>query len=92
MFGLPGGMEWVILAIVALLVFGGNRLANAGKNAGKAIREFKEETSSLKKSDAPQQTPQVPPATPPATTDPIVHDAEIVEDEGDENKDKGQPA
>ena len=44
MFGLPGGMEWVILAIVALLVFGGNRLANAGKNAGKAIREFKEES------------------------------------------------
>ena len=34
MFGLPGGMEWVILAIIALLVFGGSRLASAGKNAG----------------------------------------------------------
>ena len=45
MFGLPGGMEWVILAIIALLVFGGSRLANAGKYAGKAIREFKEESS-----------------------------------------------
>ena len=45
MFGLPGGMEWVILAIIALLVFGGSRLANAGKNAGKAIKDFKAETS-----------------------------------------------
>ena len=49
MFGLPGGMEWVVLAIIALLVFGGSRLANAGKNAGKAIREFKEETADLTK-------------------------------------------
>ena len=56
MFGLPGGMEWVILAIIALLVFGGSRLASAGKNAGKAIREFKEETSSLKKTDSPPNT------------------------------------
>ena len=48
-FGLPGGSEWVILAIVALLIFGGARLANVGKNAGRAIREFKEETQSISK-------------------------------------------
>lgn len=42
------GMEWVILIIVALLVFGGTRLAGAGKNAGRAIREFKEETRAIK--------------------------------------------
>jgi sec-independent protein translocase protein TatA len=41
--GLPGGMEWVILLIVALLLFGGTRLAGMGKGAGRAIREFKEE-------------------------------------------------
>ena len=64
MFGLPGGMEWVILAIIALLVFGGSRLASAGKNAGKAIREFKEETSTLK-SEAPTE-PTPPAVEPPA--------------------------
>ncbi|MFT3969865.1 MAG: twin-arginine translocase TatA/TatE family subunit [Micropruina sp.] len=85
MLGLPGGMEWVILAIIALLVFGGSRLANAGKNAGKAIREFKEETSSLKQADTP---PAVPPAPPSVAPEGIVHEAEIVPDE----KDKGQPA
>jgi sec-independent protein translocase protein TatA len=41
--GLPGGMEWVILLVVALLLFGGTRIAGMGKGAGRAIREFKEE-------------------------------------------------
>jgi sec-independent protein translocase protein TatA len=41
--GLPGGMEWVILLVVALLLFGGSRIAGMGKGAGRAIREFKEE-------------------------------------------------
>ena len=41
--GLPGGMEWVILLVVALLLFGGSRLAGMGKGAGRAIREFKDE-------------------------------------------------
>ncbi len=45
---MPQGMEWIIIAVVALLLFGGSRLAGLGKSAGKAIREFKEETSTLK--------------------------------------------
>ncbi|MDR1808699.1 MAG: twin-arginine translocase TatA/TatE family subunit [Propionibacteriaceae bacterium] len=47
-----GGWEWVILAAAALILFGGAKLANFGKNAGKAIREFKEETSAIKKEEA----------------------------------------
>ncbi len=47
-FGLPQGSEIVILIIVALLIFGGSRIAGLGKSAGRAIREFKEETQSLK--------------------------------------------
>ena len=31
-----GGWEWVIIAVVALVLFGGAKLANFGKNAGKA--------------------------------------------------------
>ena len=53
-----GGWEWVIIAVVALLLFGGARLANFGKGAGQAIRGFKEEI----KPDTPTEStsPQSP--------------------------------
>jgi sec-independent protein translocase protein TatA len=54
-----GGWEWVILALIALLLFGGSRLAGIGKNAGKAIREFKEETSTLRTSITDEPAPPV---------------------------------
>lgn len=38
-----GGWEWVIILAVALLLFGGSRLAGLGKGVGRSIREFKEE-------------------------------------------------
>jgi sec-independent protein translocase protein TatA len=43
LLGLPVGSEWLILLVVALLLFGGSRVAGMGKGAGRAIREFKEE-------------------------------------------------
>ncbi|MDR1791792.1 MAG: twin-arginine translocase TatA/TatE family subunit [Propionibacteriaceae bacterium] len=51
---MPGGWEWVIIAVVAVLIFGGTRLAGVGKSAGKAIHDFKEE---LNKDDAKADTP-----------------------------------
>ena len=42
------GWEWVILIVLGLLIFGGSRLAGAGKNAGRALREFKDETRQIK--------------------------------------------
>ncbi len=69
-----GGWEWVILALIALLLFGGSRLAGIGKNAGKAIREFKEETSTLRSGSSPAEPPAAPaqpasPASPEPGTD-----------------------
>ena len=64
-----GGWEWVILALIALLLFGGSRLAGIGKNAGKAIREFKEETATLRSSVADEP---VPPVTAQSSTQPAV--------------------
>ena len=40
MFGMPGGIEWIIILIVALLIFG-KRLPEVMKSMGKGIVEFK---------------------------------------------------
>lgn len=74
-----GGWEWVILAVVALLLFGGTRLAGIGKSAGKAIREFKEETATISKKDEPAAPDAVRSQTKKPAAPEIV-DAETVED------------
>lgn len=61
-----GGWEWVILAVVALVLFGGAKVASLGKNAGKAIREFKEETQAIKSGNPEPAAPQ-PQAPAPAS-------------------------
>ncbi|MHB1009240.1 MAG: twin-arginine translocase TatA/TatE family subunit [Propionibacteriaceae bacterium] len=50
-------MEWVILLVVALLLFGGSRLAGMGKGAGRAIREFKEEVKAPTGIEASKEVP-----------------------------------
>jgi sec-independent protein translocase protein TatA len=79
-----GGWEWVILALIALLLFGGSRLAGIGKNAGKAIREFKEETATLRSSVTDEPVPPLTaaPAAQPAAQ-PVVQSTSPVEPEPD---------
>ncbi|MBN9105606.1 MAG: twin-arginine translocase TatA/TatE family subunit [Propionibacteriaceae bacterium] len=64
-----GGWEWVILAVVALVLFGGTKLAGFGKNAGKAIREFKEETKAG--AAEPPAVQAAPPAQAAPTATPV---------------------
>ena len=66
-----GGMEWVILLVVALLLFGGSRLAGMGKGAGRAIREFKEEIKTEPKALEPQDPVKAEPVVQPPVQQPV---------------------
>ncbi|MHC4788222.1 MAG: Sec-independent protein translocase subunit TatA/TatB [Planctomycetota bacterium] len=39
-FGLPGGAEWLIILLVALLLFG-SRLPSVMRSIGRSVNEFK---------------------------------------------------
>lgn len=37
---LPGGMEWIVILVIGLLIFG-RKLPDVGRGLGQGIREFK---------------------------------------------------
>jgi sec-independent protein translocase protein TatA len=39
--GMPGGMEWLIIALVVLLLFGGKKIPELAKGLGSGIKNFK---------------------------------------------------
>ena len=40
--GVPGGMEWIIILLIVLVLFGANRLPQLAKGMGESIRNFKQ--------------------------------------------------
>ncbi|HEU0173420.1 MAG TPA: twin-arginine translocase TatA/TatE family subunit [Blastocatellia bacterium] len=51
LLGLPGGIEWVIILLVILLLFGANRLPQLAKGMGESIRNFKQGMSESEAED-----------------------------------------
>ncbi len=45
LWGMPGPTEWVIIAIVVLLLFGGTKIPELMRGLGKGVKEFKEATN-----------------------------------------------
>lgn len=62
MFGLPGGAEWVIIGLIALLIFG-RRLPDVARSVGKSIVEFKRGIRDVK-DEVDVQSQIEPPPTP----------------------------
>lgn len=64
MFGL-GMQELIIILVIALLVFGANKLPEIGRGLGRGIREFRKASSEL--TDGPEEAEEAEePAKPPA--------------------------
>lgn len=47
LLGDVGGLELMVIALIALIMFGAKRLPELGRAAGRAIREFKRATSGV---------------------------------------------
>ena len=45
---LPSGSEWIIIALVILLLFGGKKIPELMRGIGKGIRSFKEGMNDVK--------------------------------------------
>ncbi len=45
---LPSGSEWIIIALVILLLFGGKKIPELMKGLGKGVRSFKEGVNEVK--------------------------------------------
>ena len=58
MFGLPGGLEWIVIGLVALLLFG-KRLPGVARSLGQALHEFKAGLAGKAESDGtPENKPE----------------------------------
>ena len=48
LIGMPGGSEWIVIILVAILFFGGKKIPELMKGIGKGMREFKDAKDSVK--------------------------------------------
>lgn len=46
---LPSGSEWIIIALVILLLFGGKKIPELMRGLGKGVRSFKDGMSDVEK-------------------------------------------
>lgn len=62
LLSMPGGMEWVIIILAILLLFGGKKIPELMRGIGKGIREFNDAKNNVSKeiregmNDEPKKT------------------------------------
>ena len=67
MFEMPGGGEWIVIAVIVALLFGAKRLPDIARNSGKALMEFKKAVGELRPTDEQAGQTAPTPADPTAS-------------------------
>jgi len=49
LFEMPGGMEWVLIILAVLILFGGRKIPEFMRGLGRGIREFNDAKTNVKK-------------------------------------------
>ncbi len=49
LLAMPSGMEWIIILLAVLLLFGGKKIPELMRGIGKGIREFNDAKNSVSK-------------------------------------------
>ena len=58
LFGMPQGLEWLVILAIVVLVFGAAKLPDLARSSGQALRIFKTETKGLRDDDDEPKTPE----------------------------------
>ena len=61
LIAMPQGMEWLVILLIVVLVFGAAKLPDLARSSGQALRIFKTETKNLRDDDdgdAGEKTPE----------------------------------
>lgn len=48
LISMPGGSEWIIIALAVLVLFGGKKIPEFMRGLGKGMREFKDAKDNIK--------------------------------------------
>lgn len=55
----PNGIEWIVILLIAVLLFGAKKLPDLGASVGKSIRNFKKGMDEGRAEDEPGSTEPV---------------------------------
>jgi len=58
MFGLPGGMEWILILFIVILLFGAKKIPELMKGLGSGLREFKKASNGTE-GETPSQSQNI---------------------------------
>ncbi|WP_136715529.1 twin-arginine translocase TatA/TatE family subunit [Halorientalis salina] len=72
--GIPGGPELIVILLIAILLFGANKIPELARSSGQAIGEFQKGREEIEEELQEMKEGETPPGTDDATTGDAMND------------------